>query len=138
MIWFRFQAAILLLGNVEFAPGGGEESYDVEVIGKDELNSVANLLGISTPSLWQGLTTRTHLVRGQLVKSMSDANLVSLTSNVQTLAYTRIFHGGGIFVWFSRGKQRLAESGICVISVCKYRISKFPNLNKTVQNFYSL
>ena len=95
MIWFRLQAAILLLGNVEFAPGGGEESYDVEVIGKDELNSVANLLGISTPSLWQGLTTRTHLVRGQLVKSMSDANLVSLTPSVQPLASTRIFHGGG-------------------------------------------
>ena len=72
----RVLAAILLLGNVEFAPGGGDESFDVDVIGKDELNSVANLLGVSTASLWQGLTTRTHAVRGQLVKSMSDANLV--------------------------------------------------------------
>jgi dachs protein len=75
----RVLAAILLLGNVEFAPGGGDESYEVDVIGKEELNSVANLLGVSTASLWQGLTTRTQAVRGQLIKSMSDSNLVSRT-----------------------------------------------------------
>lgn len=74
----RVFASILLLGNVEFAPGhGSEDTYDVEIIGKDELNSVAALLGISTTSLLQGLTSRTHSVRGQPVKSMSDANMVS-------------------------------------------------------------
>lgn len=67
----------MLLGNVEFVPGCGDECYDIEVVGKEELNSVANLLGIETARLGEGLTCRTHTVRGQLVKSLSDANLVS-------------------------------------------------------------
>ena len=69
----RVLAAILLLGNVEFHEGNGLE---VEVIGREELNSVASLLGVTTASLCQGLTQRTYNVRGQLVKSMSDANMV--------------------------------------------------------------
>lgn len=40
------------------------------------LQSVAALLGVSSASLYRGLTTRTHNVRGQLVKSMCDANMV--------------------------------------------------------------
>ena len=72
----RVLAAILLLGNVEFAPRLGDDAFDVEIIGQEELNSVAKLLGVSTTMLWQGLTTRTHTVRGQPVKSMSDSNLV--------------------------------------------------------------
>merc|ERR1712077_26106 len=48
----RVFASILLLGNVEFEPNGGsEEAYDVEIIGKEELNSVAALLGVSASSL---------------------------------------------------------------------------------------
>ena len=74
----RVFASILLLGNVEFEPNGGsEEAYDVEIIGKEELNSVAALLGVSTTSLLHGLTSRTHLARGLPVKSMSDANMVN-------------------------------------------------------------
>jgi dachs protein len=73
----RVLTAILLLGNVEFAPRVGDDSFDIDVIGKEELNTVARLLGISTTLLWQGITTRTHAVRGQPVKSMSDSNLVS-------------------------------------------------------------
>ena len=72
----RVLSAILLLGNVEFAPRVGDDAFDVEIIGQEELNSVAKLLGVSTTMLWQGITTRTHMVRGQPVKSMSDSNLV--------------------------------------------------------------
>ena len=79
----RVLSAILLLGNVEFAPrlGNHEDSFDIDIIGKDELNTVARLLGISTTLLWQGITTRTHSMRGQPVKSMSDANLVRAKNN---------------------------------------------------------
>ena len=74
----RVLSAILLLGNVEFAPGAGDDSFEVDVIGQEDLNVVARLLGISKTLLWQGITTRTHTVRGQPVKSMSDANLVRM------------------------------------------------------------
>ena len=91
---FRVFASILLLGNVEFVSGpsseGKEDSqeggvagggYDVEIIGRDELNSVAALLGVSATSLLQGLTSRTHAVRpGQPpVRSMSDAKTCNAT-----------------------------------------------------------
>ena len=72
----RVLSAILLMGNVEFAPRLGDESFDVEVFGKEELSKVAKLLGISSTMLWQGITTRTHTIKGQPVKSMSDANTV--------------------------------------------------------------
>ena len=73
----RVLSAILLLGNVVFTPGLGDDTFEVELNGKDELNSVAKLLGISSTLLWQGLTMRTHSVRGQPIKSVSDSNLVS-------------------------------------------------------------
>ena len=72
----RVLSAILLMGNVEFAPRLGDESFDVEVFGKEELSKVARLLGISSTMLWQGITTRTHTIKGQPVRSMSDANTV--------------------------------------------------------------
>ena len=67
----RVLAGILLLGNVEFVEGNGLE---VSVIGKEELKSVSSLIGVTPQLLLQGLTSRTHRVRGQLVKSASDAN----------------------------------------------------------------
>lgn len=70
----RVLSAILILGNMQFQDR--EESFDVDLHGKAEMNVVARLLGISNTLLWQGITTRTHSVRGQPVKSMSDANLV--------------------------------------------------------------
>ncbi len=83
----RVLAAILLLGNVQFRSSsssnnnssseGATDSFDVEVVGDDELNAVASLLGVPCTLLCQGLISRTHSVRGQPVKSMSDANLVS-------------------------------------------------------------
>ena len=71
---------LLFQGNVEFAPRLGDDSFDVEVFGRDELNTVSRLLGISPTLLWQGITTRTHTIKGQPVKSMSDANSVSSSS----------------------------------------------------------
>ncbi|XP_017068583.2 LOW QUALITY PROTEIN: unconventional myosin-IXb [Drosophila eugracilis] len=71
----RVLAAVLLLGNVQFIDGGGLE---VDVKGETELNSVASLLGVPPAVLFRGLTTRTHNVRGQLVKSVcgdGDANM---------------------------------------------------------------
>jgi dachs protein len=70
----RVLAAVLLLGNVQFVDGQGLE---VDVKGDAELKAVASLLGVSGVALFRGLTSRTHNARGQLVKSVCDANMVS-------------------------------------------------------------
>ncbi|KAK0180000.1 hypothetical protein PV327_005688 [Microctonus hyperodae] len=72
----RVLAAVLILGNVGFTDGPGVE---VSVIGENELASVAALLGVPPPSLLRGLTSRTHNARGQLVKSVCDANMSNMT-----------------------------------------------------------
>ena len=69
-------AAILLLGNINFLEGNGLE---LDMSGKEELKSVAALIGVSPGLLLQGLTMRTHNVRGHLVKSSSDANMANST-----------------------------------------------------------
>ena len=61
----RVLAVVLLLGNLQF-----HETYEAE------LKAVAGLLGVTPASLLRGLTMRTHNVRGQLVKSICDANMV--------------------------------------------------------------
>ncbi|XP_053691806.1 myosin-G heavy chain [Sabethes cyaneus] len=72
----RVLAAVLLLGNVQFVDGQGLE---VEVNGETELNAVANLLGVPPAQLFRGLTIRTHNARGQLIKSVCDANMSNMT-----------------------------------------------------------
>ncbi|KAG1680496.1 Unconventional myosin-XV [Nymphon striatum] len=72
----RVLAAVLLLGNVHFVDSPGQE---VDVKGNNEIKAVATLLGISAMSLFKSLTTRTHSVRGQLVKSICDANMSNMT-----------------------------------------------------------
>lgn len=72
----RVLAAVLLLGNVQFVDGKGLE---VDVNGESELNAVAGLLGVSGAALFRGLTSRTHNARGQLVKSVCDANMSNMT-----------------------------------------------------------
>uniref|UniRef100_A0A182NAV2 Myosin motor domain-containing protein n=1 Tax=Anopheles dirus TaxID=7168 RepID=A0A182NAV2_9DIPT len=52
---------------------------EVEVVGETELNAVANLLGVPPAQLFRGLTTRTHNARGQLIKSVCDANMSNMT-----------------------------------------------------------
>lgn len=44
-----------------------------------ELNAVSDLLGVPASALFRGLTTRTHNARGQLVKSVCDANMSNMT-----------------------------------------------------------
>ena len=66
---------VLLLGNIRFSE---HRTSDSGCSSSDpEIQSVASLLGIGSDLLFRGLTTRTHSVRGQLVKSMCDANMVS-------------------------------------------------------------
>ncbi|XP_076752270.1 unconventional myosin-IXb-like dachs isoform X2 [Xylocopa sonorina] len=72
----RVLAAVLILGNVGFTDRPGVE---VGVIGENELASVAALLGVPPPALLRGLTSRTHNARGQLVKSVCDANMSNMT-----------------------------------------------------------
>ncbi|KAH0946296.1 hypothetical protein HN011_002611 [Eciton burchellii] len=72
----RVLAAVLILGNVGFTDGPGVE---VGVIGENELSSIATLLGVPPPALLRGLTSRTHNARGQLVKSVCDANMSNMT-----------------------------------------------------------
>lgn len=89
----RVLAAVLLLGNVQFVDSNktnkNHQNHDtgsaikqsviseVSVIGEAELNAVAALLGVPMQSLFRGVTSRTHNTRAQLVKSFSDANMVS-------------------------------------------------------------
>lgn len=72
----RVLAAVLLLGNVQFVDGQGLE---VDIKGESELNSVSCLLGVPAAALFRGLTTRTHNARGQLIKSVCDANMSNMT-----------------------------------------------------------
>jgi dachs len=72
----RVLAAVLLLGNLQFIEGQGLE---VDVKGESELNAVAGLLGVPAAALFRGLTTRTHNARGQLIKSVCDANMSNMT-----------------------------------------------------------
>ena len=81
----RVLSAILLLGNVRFTPRVGDDAFDVEIIGKEELQSAAKLLGVSVTMLIQGLTMRTHSVRGQAINSLTDSHQVySSCSNIMT------------------------------------------------------
>lgn len=51
----------------------------MDVKGETELNAVASLLGVPPAALFRGLTTRTHNARGQLIKSVCDANMSNMT-----------------------------------------------------------
>ena len=57
----------------------GDDAFDVEVIGKEELQSAAKLLGVSATMLIQGLTMRTHSVRGQAINSLTDSHQVKFS-----------------------------------------------------------
>ena len=85
-------SAILLVGNVSFSAPKVMDEVEVEVEGRQELGSVASLLGVPAETLTQGLTSRTHTVRGQPVKSISDANLVSKKRTI--LSYGPLLRNG--------------------------------------------
>eukprot|EP00102_Acyrthosiphon_pisum_P020332 XP_016657542.1 PREDICTED: myosin IA heavy chain-like [Acyrthosiphon pisum] len=85
----RVLAAVLLLGNVNFADNG---SGEVVAKGETELASAARLLGITFPSLFRGIITRTHseTTRGQLVKTTCDANTAnSIRDSLAKALYCR-------------------------------------------------
>ena len=69
----RVLAAVLLLGNVQFAEG---PTMEVSVQGEAELAAVANLLGVSGAAMFRGLTSRTRNARGQIIRSACDAYMV--------------------------------------------------------------
>ena len=52
--------------------------------GQEQLQAVASLLGFSPAALRAGLTTRTHNVRGQLVKALGDANVSRSAARYKT------------------------------------------------------
>lgn len=73
----RVLAAVLLLGNINFIDN---QNMEVEIIGENELKSIASLLGVSPQALFRGLTERTHTAKnGQLIKSFCDAKLSNMT-----------------------------------------------------------
>ncbi|XP_075226131.1 unconventional myosin-IXb-like dachs [Lycorma delicatula] len=75
----RVLAAVLLLGNVQFIDGSGSANGgEVGVKGETELAAVAGLLGVARTALFRGITSRTHNARGQLVKSLCDANMSNM------------------------------------------------------------
>ncbi|XP_022108413.1 unconventional myosin-IXb-like isoform X2 [Acanthaster planci] len=75
----RILAAVLLLGNVQFVEDGG---YELDIKGNNEIKSVAALLGVSGVSLYRGLTTRTHSLKGQVFKTLCDAQMANQTRDV--------------------------------------------------------
>ena len=76
----RVLAAVLLLGNIQFNETSNFiDSNDSKNSCSNEIEAVASLLGVSSISLFRGLTTRTHRsIRGQLLKSTRDSSGVSI------------------------------------------------------------
>ncbi|XP_030840933.1 unconventional myosin-X [Strongylocentrotus purpuratus] len=72
----RILAAILLLGNVHFVDDGG---YELDIKGSNEIKAVASLLGVPGVSLYRALTTRTHTLKGQAVKTLCNADQANET-----------------------------------------------------------
>ncbi|XP_076338486.1 unconventional myosin-Va-like isoform X2 [Tachypleus tridentatus] len=72
----RVLASVLLLGNIQFVDGPGEEA---NIKSGTEIKSVSSLLGISSIALFRGLTSRTTNVRGQIVNSVSNATMATVT-----------------------------------------------------------
>lgn len=110
----RVLAAVLILGNVGFTDRPGVE---VGVIGENELASVAALLGVPPPALLRGLTSRTHNARGQLVKSVCDANMVLLAHCAQSnanAAPSEVNHVEGcLFMQSNMTRDSLAKALYC-------------------------
>lgn len=62
---FRNTAAVLHLGNLEFAPGANESST---VSNRDRLHIVAELLSVPSAKLEEALTIRYNEIRGERIK----------------------------------------------------------------------
>ncbi|RWS15743.1 unconventional myosin-IXb-like protein [Dinothrombium tinctorium] len=82
----RVLAAVLLLGNIQFNDNSlngtsitSETGITFDGKTNSEIKAAAALLGVSSACLYCGLTTRTHNVRGQLIKSVCDGTTASKT-----------------------------------------------------------
>ena len=81
----RIFAAILLLGNVPLSPSpGNSKSCDpgvssCEIKSTTVLKDVAQVLGVSSVALYKGLTSRSHQVKGQLIKRTGSQSHVTET-----------------------------------------------------------
>ena len=131
----RVLAAVLILGNVGFTDRPGME---VGVIGENELASVAALLGVPPPALLRGLTSRTHNARGQLVKSVCDANMVLLTHSVQSVAVTSAGRSGTmlkgcLFMQSNMTRDSLAKALYCrTVATIVRRANSLKRLGSTL------
>ncbi|XP_071966003.1 unconventional myosin-VIIb-like isoform X2 [Antedon mediterranea] len=74
----RILTTILLLGNIEFIDDGG---FELDIKGNTEIKAVAALLGVSGVVLYRGFTTRTHNLKGQVFRSLCDADTANETRN---------------------------------------------------------
>ncbi|XP_033108068.1 myosin-I heavy chain-like isoform X3 [Anneissia japonica] len=72
----RVLTAVLLLGNIEFIEDGG---FELDIKGNAEIKAVAALLGVSGVVLYRGFTTRTHNLKGQVFRSLCDADTANET-----------------------------------------------------------
>ncbi|RWS31912.1 unconventional myosin-IXb-like protein [Leptotrombidium deliense] len=81
----RVLTAVLLLGNIQFNETlngnsiTAENAITCDAKTNNEIKAVAALLGVSSACIYCGLTTRTHNVRGQLIKSVCDGISASKT-----------------------------------------------------------
>ncbi|XP_041473647.1 unconventional myosin-X-like [Lytechinus variegatus] len=84
----RILSAILLLGNVNFVEDGG---YELDIKGSSEIKAVASLLGVPGVSLYRALTTKTHTIKGQAVKTLCNAEQANETRDTLAKAlYCRV------------------------------------------------
>lgn len=130
----RVLAAVLILGNVGFTDRPGVE---VGVIGENELASVAALLGVPPPALLRGLTSRTHNARGQLVKSVCDANMVLLahcTRSDVNAALSELNHVEGcLFTQSNMTRDSLAKALYCrTVATIVRRANSLKRLGSTL------
>lgn len=127
----RVLAAVLILGNIGFTDRPGVE---VGVIGENELASVAALLGVPPPALLRGLTSRTHNARGQLVKSVCDANMVChrfhfIPSPIRTVRITT----NGSFAQSNMTRDSLAKALYCrTVATIVRRANSLKRLGSTL------
>jgi myosin-5 len=115
---FRTVAAVLHLGNVEFADGGDDAAAVAGEGAAEALAAAAELLGVDAAALARALTTRTRHTRDGAIVSPIDAR--AATDNRDALAktlYARLFDWLVAAVNASIGQDVAAASLIGVLDI---------------------